>query len=149
MCALNERPRPNILTIVWFRMCSAECMRGSASFMGVTFSAVRSDERYGLLPLQSRQPQVFLFYLGSLSHPGFVSCHTSHKEPHVPDTNRYASMPYVRCGRSGLKLPRIALGLWHNFGGVDTRGSGNSLTPLMFFSRQIGFANCSGGKKLA
>ena len=29
-------------------------------------------------------------------------------------------MLYRRCGRSGLKLPRISLGLWHNFGGVDT-----------------------------
>jgi L-glyceraldehyde 3-phosphate reductase len=28
-------------------------------------------------------------------------------------------MPYKRCGRSGLKLPAISLGLWHNFGGVD------------------------------
>jgi len=28
-------------------------------------------------------------------------------------------MPYVRCGRSGLKLPAVSLGLWHNFGGVD------------------------------
>jgi L-glyceraldehyde 3-phosphate reductase len=28
-------------------------------------------------------------------------------------------MPYARCGRSGLKLPPISLGLWHNFGGVD------------------------------
>jgi L-glyceraldehyde 3-phosphate reductase len=32
---------------------------------------------------------------------------------------RYESMSYQRCGRSGLKLPRISLGLWHNFGGVD------------------------------
>lgn len=30
---------------------------------------------------------------------------------------RYESMPYVRCGRSGLKLPKVALGLWQNFGG--------------------------------
>jgi L-glyceraldehyde 3-phosphate reductase len=37
----------------------------------------------------------------------------------VPDENRYDSMSYIRCGRSGLKLPRISLGLWHNFGGVD------------------------------
>lgn len=29
---------------------------------------------------------------------------------------RYQKMPYARCGSSGLKLPRIALGLWHNFG---------------------------------
>ncbi len=28
-------------------------------------------------------------------------------------------MPYSRCGRSGLKLPVISLGLWHNLGGVD------------------------------
>jgi L-glyceraldehyde 3-phosphate reductase len=32
---------------------------------------------------------------------------------------RYESMPYNRCGRSGLRLPAISLGLWHNFGGVD------------------------------
>ena len=31
--------------------------------------------------------------------------------------NRYASMLYRRCGRSGLKLPAISLGCWHNFGG--------------------------------
>jgi len=33
---------------------------------------------------------------------------------------RYASMTYRRCGRSGLKLPLISLGLWHNFGGGDS-----------------------------
>ena len=33
--------------------------------------------------------------------------------------HRYESMPYRRVGRSGLKLPAISLGLWHNFGGVD------------------------------
>jgi len=33
--------------------------------------------------------------------------------------NRYETMKYRRCGRSGLKLPEISLGLWHNFGGVD------------------------------
>jgi L-glyceraldehyde 3-phosphate reductase len=36
-----------------------------------------------------------------------------------PCDERYASMTYRRCGRSGLKLPAISLGLWHNFGGVD------------------------------
>jgi L-glyceraldehyde 3-phosphate reductase len=34
--------------------------------------------------------------------------------------DRYEPMPYRRSGRSGLKLPAISLGLWHNFGGVDT-----------------------------
>ncbi|HPO02425.1 MAG TPA: aldo/keto reductase [Treponemataceae bacterium] len=33
--------------------------------------------------------------------------------------DRYGTMHYRRCGRSGLKLPEISLGLWHNFGGVD------------------------------
>ena len=33
--------------------------------------------------------------------------------------NRYDEMKYQRCGDSGLKLPAISLGLWHNFGGVD------------------------------
>ncbi len=33
--------------------------------------------------------------------------------------HRYDSMPYARTGTSGLKLPKISLGLWHNFGGVD------------------------------
>jgi len=40
-------------------------------------------------------------------------------EKYVPAENRYAEMKYNRCGRSGLKLPAISLGLWHNFGGVD------------------------------
>ena len=38
---------------------------------------------------------------------------------HTPSATRYETMPYRRCGRSGLKLPAISLGLWHNFGGVD------------------------------
>jgi L-glyceraldehyde 3-phosphate reductase len=36
-----------------------------------------------------------------------------------PSETRYDTMRYNRCGRSGLKLPAISLGLWHNFGGVD------------------------------
>ncbi|HOW62913.1 MAG TPA: L-glyceraldehyde 3-phosphate reductase [Candidatus Contendobacter sp.] len=37
----------------------------------------------------------------------------------TPASNRYDRMTYHRCGRSGLLLPAISLGLWHNFGGVD------------------------------
>ncbi len=37
-----------------------------------------------------------------------------------PDSNRYENMKYNRCGRSGLKLPAVSLGLWHNFGGETT-----------------------------
>ncbi|RYF90612.1 MAG: L-glyceraldehyde 3-phosphate reductase [Chitinophagaceae bacterium] len=38
---------------------------------------------------------------------------------YTPNEHRYQSMPYRRCGRSGIKLPAISLGLWHNFGMVD------------------------------
>jgi L-glyceraldehyde 3-phosphate reductase len=38
---------------------------------------------------------------------------------YLPSGNRYTSMIYNYCGKSGLKLPAISLGLWHNFGDVD------------------------------
>ena len=44
--------------------------------------------------------------------------------PYAPDSGRYDRMPYRRCGRSGLKLPAITLGLWQNFG--DDRPLQNS-----------------------
>src|SRR3954462_13198129 len=43
---------------------------------------------------------------------------------YVPAEDRYDHMPYRRCGRSGLKLPALSLGLWHNFGNerpIDTQ----------------------------
>ena len=40
--------------------------------------------------------------------------------PYLADENRYEKMEYNYTGNSGLKLPTISLGLWHNFGGVDT-----------------------------
>ena len=36
--------------------------------------------------------------------------------PYIAASDRYDAMPYRRCGRRGLKLPAISLGLWHNFG---------------------------------
>jgi L-glyceraldehyde 3-phosphate reductase len=38
---------------------------------------------------------------------------------YIPLESRYNKMIYKRCGKSGLKLPLLSLGLWHNFGGVD------------------------------
>ena len=35
---------------------------------------------------------------------------------YTPAADRYEQMPYRRCGRSGLELPAISLGLWQNFG---------------------------------
>lgn len=37
-------------------------------------------------------------------------------QPYQPAADRYAQMKYRRCGKSGLVLPEISLGLWHNFG---------------------------------
>ena len=37
---------------------------------------------------------------------------------YVPASDRYSSMSYRRCGHSGVKLPAISLGLWHNFGSI-------------------------------
>lgn len=39
--------------------------------------------------------------------------------PYVAAEQRYTALPYRRCGCSGLRLPAVSLGLWHNFGGVD------------------------------
>ena len=39
---------------------------------------------------------------------------------HIAADDRYQRIPYARCGRSGLQLPRISLGLWQRFGGVDS-----------------------------
>ena len=38
---------------------------------------------------------------------------------YIADDKRYEAMQYRRSGRSGIKLPAVSLGLWHNFGGVD------------------------------
>ncbi len=46
-----------------------------------------------------------------------------------PSDNRYDSMTFARCGRSGLDLPRLSLGLWHNFGGEGL--SKNARTMLL------------------
>ena len=45
---------------------------------------------------------------------------------------RYDAMKYARCGRSGLMLPRISLGLWHNFGDVDRYAVGRDVVLRAF-----------------
>lgn len=37
---------------------------------------------------------------------------------YIPSQARYDAMEYRRCGKSGLMLPAISLGLWHNFGNI-------------------------------
>lgn len=48
--------------------------------------------------------------------------------------DRYKEMRYRRCGNSGIKLPEISLGLWHNFGGVDVYENYRSILHLAFDS---------------
>jgi L-glyceraldehyde 3-phosphate reductase len=45
---------------------------------------------------------------------------------------RYETMKYNRCGQSGLKLPALSLGLWHNFGGVDPLENQRALLRCAF-----------------
>ena len=47
---------------------------------------------------------------------------------YLADEKRYAQMIYNRCGKSGLKLPAVSLGLWHNWGGVDTYENAKAMT---------------------
>jgi L-glyceraldehyde 3-phosphate reductase len=52
--------------------------------------------------------------------------------PYQADPTRYDSMQYRRAGKSGLKLPAVSLGLWHNFGGVDTLENGRAMLRRAF-----------------
>ena len=44
----------------------------------------------------------------------------------------YDKMEYNRCGKSGILMPKISLGLWHNFGGVDTYENGKDMVIRAF-----------------
>lgn len=49
-----------------------------------------------------------------------------------PRETRYEDAKFARCGRSGLMLPRLSLGLWHNFGGVDDIGTARDMIFTAF-----------------
>ena len=51
---------------------------------------------------------------------------------YIPNDSRYTNMIYNRAGRSGLKLPAVSLGLWHNFGGVDTFSNSRAIVLRAF-----------------
>ncbi|WP_277332175.1 L-glyceraldehyde 3-phosphate reductase [Streptomyces sp. JH34] len=51
---------------------------------------------------------------------------------YLPDASRYDSMEYRRTGRSGLKLPAVSLGLWHNFGDDRDLGSQRAILRRAF-----------------
>ncbi|MDX1285864.1 MAG: L-glyceraldehyde 3-phosphate reductase [Draconibacterium sp.] len=51
---------------------------------------------------------------------------------YLPTETRYDKMQYKRCGKWGLKLPAVSLGLWHNFGGVDVFENGRAMLHRAF-----------------
>ncbi len=51
---------------------------------------------------------------------------------YIPNTNRYQKMQYRRCGNSGLMLPALSLGLWHNFGGIDDISNAREILRTAF-----------------
>ncbi|MCX7711079.1 MAG: aldo/keto reductase, partial [Clostridia bacterium] len=51
---------------------------------------------------------------------------------YLADSARYSEMKYNRCGKSGLKLPAISLGLWQNFGGLDVFENGRAIVRRAF-----------------
>ncbi|MVP00264.1 L-glyceraldehyde 3-phosphate reductase [Paenibacillus lutrae] len=51
---------------------------------------------------------------------------------YLAHSERYSTMPYNRAGRSGLKLPAISLGLWHNFGGADAFENSRAMIRTAF-----------------
>jgi len=52
--------------------------------------------------------------------------------PYVAAKDRYVTMKYNRCGNSGLKLPAVSLGLWHNFGDVDSYENSRNMIRSAF-----------------
>src|SRR2546421_2198472 len=52
--------------------------------------------------------------------------------PYHPAETRYDTMAYQRCGKSGVDLPAISLGLWHNFGGVDRFSNSRTMVLRAF-----------------
>jgi L-glyceraldehyde 3-phosphate reductase len=51
---------------------------------------------------------------------------------YTASSGRYEQCSYKRCGRSGIQLPPISLGLWHNFGGVDVFENGRAIVRRAF-----------------
>jgi L-glyceraldehyde 3-phosphate reductase len=51
---------------------------------------------------------------------------------YVADAKRYENAPFRRCGKSGIVLPPVSLGLWQNFGGVDSFETGRAMIRRAF-----------------
>ncbi len=51
---------------------------------------------------------------------------------YIPAPDRYEQIPYRRCGRSGILLPAISIGLWHNFGDITPFGTQRDILRKAF-----------------
>ena len=51
---------------------------------------------------------------------------------YIPKNDRYNNMEYRRCAKSGLLLPALSLGLWHNFGYVDNYNNSKEILHTAF-----------------
>ncbi len=63
---------------------------------------------------------------------------TEQPEIYTPNNNRYSQMKYNRCGKSGIFLPAMSLGLWHNFGEMD---SFSNAKKMIFKSFDLGITH--------
>ena len=57
---------------------------------------------------------------------------------YTANEKRYETMKYMRCGKSGLLLPRVSLGLWHNFGSVDNM---ENMKEMLFAAFDLGITH--------
>lgn len=73
------------------------------------------------------QGSAFLIILAALNFNPSIS-----RMIYIPSLARYAGMKYNRCGKSGVLLPALSLGLWHNFGGVDVFENGRKIIRHAF-----------------
>ena len=76
----------------------------------------RSEERVVLVRKSHRRKKE---KRGKFMDAEKIKTMTEKNKNYMPNRNRYASMRYRRAGTSGLKIPEVSLGLWHNFGSVD------------------------------
>ncbi len=93
-------------------------------------------------PVERDDPRLFdgmpprLEHLGGLAHEILhVMSDLAERGPmsaYVPDPERYDKIPYRRCGRSGLQLPAISLGLWQNFGDDHPLGVSRAIIRRAF-----------------
>ncbi len=111
---------------------------GKPEFLILNEKIIKSSRPYILIPIAIHRC-FFTVFLIPFSHtkkisPVFILIKSKERsmKKYVAAENRYESMRYNRIGRSGLKLPLVSLGLWHNFGDVDDLGNSRAMIHYAF-----------------